>query len=50
MKQRDAYIVDAKVHYPRVVNLVCDATFYSKRRDMLGTLVFKDAVSKEVLI
>ena len=47
MKQRDAYIVDVKVHYPRVVNLVCDAT---KRRDTLGILVFKDSVSKEILI
>jgi len=44
---RDAYIVDVKVHYPRVVNLVCDAT---KRRDTLGILVFKDSVSKEILI
>jgi len=50
MKQRDEYIVSEKVHYPRVVNLVCDATFYGKRRDTLGTLVFKDAVSKEILI
>jgi len=50
MKQRDEYIVDEKVHYPRVVNLVCDATFYGKRKDTLGTLVFKDATSKEILI
>ena len=50
MQQRDDYIVDEKVHYPRVVNLVCDATFYGKRKDILGTLVFKDAVSKEILI
>ena len=50
MKQRDEYIVSEKVHYPRVVNLVCDATFYGKRRDILGTLVFKDTVSKEILI
>jgi len=50
MKQRDEYIVDEKIHYPRVVNLVCDATFYGKRKDTLGTLVFKDAVSKEIPI
>ena len=50
MKQRDEYIVDIKVHNPRAVNLVCDATFYGKRKDKLGTLVFKDVVSKEVLI
>ena len=40
MKQRDEYIVDEKVYYPKVVNLVCDATFYGKRKDTLGTLVF----------
>ncbi|PHS57847.1 MAG: hypothetical protein COB17_05160 [Sulfurimonas sp.] len=43
-------INNEKVHNPRVVNLVCDATFYSKRKDKLGTLVFKDFESKEILI
>ena len=42
MKQRDEYIVEYKVHNPRPVNLICDATFYGKRKDKLGTLVFKD--------
>ena len=41
MKQKDEYIVDEKVHNPRAVNLVCDATFYGKRKDKLGTLVFE---------
>ena len=50
MKQRDEYIVDCKAHNPRPVNLVCDATFYGKRKDKLGTLVFKDVESKEILI
>ncbi len=50
MKQRDEYIVDYKVHHPRAVNLVCDATFYGKRKDKLGTLVFKDVETKEILI
>ena len=50
VKQRDEYIVDIKVYNPRPVNLVCDATFYGKRRDKLGTLVFKDIESKEILI
>ena len=50
MKQRDAYIVDEKLHNPRAVNLICDATFYGKRKDKLGTLVFKDNESKEILI
>ncbi len=30
--------------------LVCDATFYGKRSDKLGTLVFKDITQSEVLI
>ena len=50
MKQRDEYIVDTKTHIPRPVNLICDATFYGKRRAKLGTLVFKDNESKEILI
>ncbi|MFT5835378.1 MAG: hypothetical protein ACI9RG_000267 [Sulfurimonas sp.] len=41
MKQRDEYIVDLKVHNPRPVNLICDATFYGKRKDKLGSLVFE---------
>ena len=36
-----AYETPEKVHKPRVVVLVCDATFYGKRSDKLGTLVFK---------
>jgi hypothetical protein len=50
MKQRDEYIVEYKVHNPRAINLVCDAIFYGKRKDKLGTLVFKDVESKEILI
>ncbi len=50
MKQRNEYIVDEKIHHPRAVNLICDATFYGKRKDKLGTLVFKDNESKEILI
>jgi len=33
MKQRDEYIVECKEHNPRPVNLICDATFYGKRKD-----------------
>ena len=40
MKQRDEYIADEKVHNPREINLVCNVTFYGKRKDRLGTLVF----------
>jgi len=56
VKQRDEYIVDEKVHNPRAFNLVCDATFYGKGKDKLGTLVFsmplwyKDVETKEILI
>ncbi|CAA6814006.1 MAG: FIG00657648: hypothetical protein [uncultured Campylobacterales bacterium] len=50
MKQRDEYNVESKTHKPREINIVCDATFYGKRKDKLGTLVFKDIESKEILI
>jgi len=39
-----------KTHNPRGVVIVCDATFYGKKKDKLCTLVFKDILSKEVLI
>jgi len=38
------------VHKPRAITLVCDATFYAKRKDKLGTLVFFDSTQKEVLL
>ena len=38
------------MHTPRTVVLVCDATFYGKRKDKLGTLVFKDITETEALI
>ncbi len=34
------YDGDEKQHKPRKINLACDATFYGKRKDKLGTLVF----------
>ena len=49
-EQIKAYEPDEKVHNPREVILVCDATFYGKRKDKLGTLVFKDALENEILI
>ncbi len=49
-EQIDTYIPAPKIHNPREINLVCDATFYAKRKDKIGTLVFKDTKSKEVLI
>ena len=44
------YLPIAKVHNPRAVNLICDATFYGKRKDKLGTLVFMDSITHEILI
>ena len=32
MKQRNEYDMDIKVRNPRAVNLICDATFYGKRK------------------
>ena len=32
------------------VVIVCDATFYGKKKDKLGTLVFKDIIKDEILI
>jgi len=49
-KQIFEYEPVEKVHHPRAVVIVCDATFYGKKKDKLGTLVFKDILSKEVLI
>ena len=48
--QVDSYIPTLKVHNPREITLVCDATFYAKRKDKIGTLVFKDTTRKDVLI
>ena len=30
--------------------MICDATFYGKKKDKLGTLVFKDSITKEIVI
>ena len=49
-KQIFEYEPVEKTHNPRAVVIVCDATFYGKKKDKLGTLVFKDILSKEVLI
>jgi hypothetical protein len=49
-KQIFEYEPNEKEHNPRAVVIVCDATFYGKRKDKLGTLVFKDILENEVLI
>ena len=38
------------MHNSRDIIIVCDATFYGKRKDKLGTLVFKDIIQNEILI
>jgi hypothetical protein len=44
------YEPEEKIHNPRPVVIVCDATFYGRRKDRLGTLVFKDILQNEILI
>lgn len=44
------YEPDTKLQSPRPVNLICDVTFYGKRKDKLGTLVFTDSMTYEILI
>lgn len=50
MKQRDEHDVGYKVHNPRPIVLVCDATFYGKKKDKLGTLVFRDVLTNESIV
>lgn len=35
---------------PRVVTIVADATFFGKRKDKLGVLVFKDVITNNIII
>ena len=49
-KQVSEYEPSYKIHNPRAINLICDVTFYGKRKDKLGTLVFRDSITQEVLI
>ncbi len=49
-EQINLYIPPLKVHNPREITLVCDATFYAKRKDKIGTLVFLDSTQREVLL
>jgi len=49
-KQILDYITPVKIHNPREIVIVCDATFYGKKKDKLGTLVFKDIITNEVLV
>ena len=49
-KKINEYNGNGKQHKPRQINLACDATFYGKRKDKLGTLVFKYNDVKEIVI
>lgn len=49
-KQILDYEPPEKIHIPRDIVIVADATFYGKKRDKLGTLVFKDILTNEILI
>ena len=48
-KQILEYQPPEKVHNLREVVIVCNTTFYGKRKDKLGTLVFKDMLQNEIL-
>ena len=48
--QIHSYGISKKVHKPRAVTLVCDTTFYGKRRDKLATIFFYDTIEDEVLL
>lgn len=37
-------------YHPRAVTVIADATFFGKKRDKFGVLVFKDVISSEILI
>jgi len=45
----DAYIIAIPVILPRKINLVCDATFFGKRSDRDGLLVFLDSLTGQVV-
>jgi hypothetical protein len=36
--------------HPKAVTVIADATFFGKKRDKFGVLVFKDAINNEILI
>jgi len=50
MNQIRQYETPTKILIPRAVTLVADATFFGKRKDKFGVLVFKDIIKNEILI
>ena len=48
--QIHSYELPKKYHNPRAVTLVCDTTFYAKRKDKLATVIFYDIIEDELLL
>ena len=50
MNQINLYTTPTKILKPREVTIVADATFFGKRKDKFGVLIFKDVIQNEILI
>jgi len=48
-KQLDAFESQARQINPSIITIVADATFYGKKSDRLGTLVFKDVLADKIV-
>jgi hypothetical protein len=48
-KQLDAFEPQARQINSFIITIVADATFYGKRSDRLGTLVFKDVLNNKIV-
>lgn len=48
-KQLDAFEPQARQINPSTITIVADATFYGKKSDRLGTLVFKDVLNDKIV-
>ena len=48
-KQLDAFEPEARHINPSAITIVADATFYGKKSDRLGTLVFKDVLNDKIV-
>ena len=48
-KQLELYEVKYKKDNPRKIVLVIDVTFFGKRKDKTGVMVFKDSLSKKII-
>lgn len=49
-KQIFEYEPQYHTYHPRAVTVIADATFFGKKRDKFGVLVFRDSISGEILI